>query len=135
MLSKPNVNDMMPKVGNRYEVAIAVAKRARKIADKRLQEGDKNIKDPVDVATFEIFEEKTYVKKDGKFVVDVTINDEEEATENDVSEKVHAEDSVSSVINDVDEINSEIKAKVADIASEEKPKTVSKKTGSKKVNE
>ena len=38
MLSNPNINEIMPKVGNRYESAIALAKRARKIAKNRLEE-------------------------------------------------------------------------------------------------
>ena len=33
MLAKPSVNEVMPKVGTRYELAIAVAKRARQIAE------------------------------------------------------------------------------------------------------
>ncbi|MCX8074771.1 MAG: DNA-directed RNA polymerase subunit omega [Clostridia bacterium] len=72
MLSKPNVNDIIPKVGNRYEVALAVAKRARDISDKRLREGDKSIKDPVDIACKEIYDDKVYVKKDGQYVIDVS---------------------------------------------------------------
>lgn len=54
MLSKPNVKDIMPKVGTRYEVAVAIAKRARQIADERLEEGNPDISDPVDVASKEI---------------------------------------------------------------------------------
>ena len=38
MLAKPSANDVMPKVGTRYEVAVAVAKRARQIAERRIEE-------------------------------------------------------------------------------------------------
>lgn len=56
MLSKPSVNEMMKKIGNRYEVALTVAKRARQISARRLEEGDPDISDPVDVASKEINE-------------------------------------------------------------------------------
>ena len=62
MLSSPNVEDLMSKVGNRYDVVLAVSKRARKIADNRIAAGSEDITDPVDVASCEI--------KDG--VVNVT---------------------------------------------------------------
>lgn len=70
MLSDPNVKKIMPKAGNRYEAALAIAKRARDIAQKRYEEGSTDIKDPVDVASCEIAEEKVFVKKDGKYVVE-----------------------------------------------------------------
>lgn len=69
MLSKPNVNELIKKAGNRYEVAIAIAKRARSIAQRRLERGDANIKDTVDLAATEIFEEKALVKKSGEYVL------------------------------------------------------------------
>ena len=36
MLSKPNVKEVMPKVGNRYQSVLALAKRARQIEAERL---------------------------------------------------------------------------------------------------
>lgn len=54
MLSSPNVEDLMAKVGNRYDVVLAVSKRARKIADNRIASGSEDITDPVDVASKEI---------------------------------------------------------------------------------
>ena len=83
MLSDPNVKKIMPKVGNRYEVALAIAKRARAISEKRCEENDPDIKDPVDIAAKEIAEEESYVKKDGTYVIDPKIEhhakeDEEE---------------------------------------------------------
>ena len=54
MLSSPNVEDLMSKVGNRYDVVLAVSKRARKIADNRIASGSEDITDPVDVASKEI---------------------------------------------------------------------------------
>ena len=69
MLSNPNVSQIMPKVGNRYESALAIAKRARNIENRRIIEGDQDIKDAVDVAAKEIAEGKVRVKKDGEYVV------------------------------------------------------------------
>lgn len=63
MLAKPNVIDIIPKVGDRYEVAIAVAKRARQIEKERIQNSDRDIRDSVDVATDDIFEDKVKVEK------------------------------------------------------------------------
>ena len=54
MLASPNALDIMPKVKNRYEVVLAVSKRARQITDKRIEVGDPDITDPVDVAAKEI---------------------------------------------------------------------------------
>jgi DNA-directed RNA polymerase omega subunit len=69
MISKPNVNELVKKTGNRYEAVIAIAKRARDIGQKRLERGDSNIKDAVDLAAVEIYEEKALVKKDGEYVL------------------------------------------------------------------
>ena len=63
MLAKPNVKDIMPKVGTRYEVAVAIAKRARQISEERLEEGNPDISDPVDVASKEIDTEKVKLVK------------------------------------------------------------------------
>ena len=79
MLAKPSVNDVMPKVGTRYELAVAVAKRARQIAERRIEEGDPDITDAVDVATREIAEDKVIVQKETAEVVnqDIIVEDEE----------------------------------------------------------
>lgn len=69
MLSKPNVNELIKKAGNRYQVALAIAKRARIIAQRRLDRGDANIKDTVDLAATEIYEEKALVKINGEYVL------------------------------------------------------------------
>lgn len=63
MLAKPNAKDIMPKVGTRYEVAVAVAKRARQISEERIEEGNPDISDPVDVAAKEIDSEKVKIIK------------------------------------------------------------------------
>lgn len=76
MLAKPNVSEVMPKVGNRYESALAIAKRARDIEKRRVLEGSSDIRDAVDVAAEEIAEEKVYVRKDGQFVVEPGIRDD-----------------------------------------------------------
>ncbi len=59
----------MPKAGNRYEAALALSKRARKIEEKRVSKGDTDIHDAVDLAAIEIIEGKAHVKIDGKYVV------------------------------------------------------------------
>ena len=56
MLSNPNVSEVMPKVGNRYESALAIAKRARNIEERRVAQNDPDIKDAVDIAATEITE-------------------------------------------------------------------------------
>ena len=76
MLAKLSVNDVMPKVGTRYEVALAVAKRARQISNKRVEEGDPDISDPVDVATKEIDAGKvTVAMNEQERIADVIIED------------------------------------------------------------
>ena len=79
MLAKPSVNEVMPKVGTRYELAIAVAKRARQISERRIEEGDPDITDAVDIATKEIAEDKIKVQKQETEVVnqDIIVEDEE----------------------------------------------------------
>jgi len=79
MLAKPSVNEVMPKVGTRYELAIAVAKRARQIAERRIEEGDPDITDAVDIATREIAEDKIKVAKQETEVVnqDIIVEDED----------------------------------------------------------
>ena len=83
MLAKPSVNEVMPKVGTRYELAIAVAKRARQISERRIEEGDPDITDAVDVATREIAEDKVRVEKESTDVVnqDIIVEDEEDIIE------------------------------------------------------
>ena len=84
MLAKPSVDEVMPKVGTRYELAIAVAKRARQIAERRIEEGDPDITDAVDVATREIAEDKVRVEKEAADAVvnqDIIVEDEEDIVE------------------------------------------------------
>jgi len=81
MLAKPCVNDIMGKIGTRYEVALAVAKRARQIANRRIEEGDPDISDPVDVASKEIDNGKVVVTKNIQELKDVIIDDVEEVIE------------------------------------------------------
>lgn len=64
MLSSPNALDIMPKVGSRYEVALATSKRARQIADRRIKTEDPDITDPVDIASKELAEGTTVVEKE-----------------------------------------------------------------------
>lgn len=71
MLSEPNVKKIMPKVGNRYKSALALAKRARQIEEKRVIEGDRDIHDAVDIAGEEIVSGKILVKIDGEYTQNV----------------------------------------------------------------
>ncbi len=84
MLAKPSVDEVMPKVGTRYELAIAVAKRARQIAERRIEEGDPDITDAVDIATREIAEDKVKVEKEAADAVvnqDIIVEDEVDIVE------------------------------------------------------
>lgn len=83
MLSDPNVKKIVPKVGNRYKAALAIARRARDIENRRVIEGDPDIKDAVDIAGREIAEEKVYVKINGEYVVKPSLEKIEEETKND----------------------------------------------------
>lgn len=128
MLSKPNVNDLMEKSGNRYESVIAIAKRARQIERRRLATNDPCIDDAVDVASKEICEQKSFVKRNGEYVC--PIKDEEvdmntvisetvdgilkdlaisNETINEASEKKNIEQADSSAIKIVDEKKTKIK--------------------------
>lgn len=64
MLSKPNVSELIDKGDSRYEVALAVAKRARQISKSRLEEGDPDINDAVDKAAIEMEEGKVSIIKE-----------------------------------------------------------------------
>lgn len=73
MLANPNISQIMPKAGNRYQSALAIAKRARSIENRRLIEGDRDIHDAVDVASEEIVSGKVKVLINGEYV-DRTVN-------------------------------------------------------------
>lgn len=81
MLAKPSVNDIMGKIGTRYEVALAVAKRARQISNERIEEGNPDISDPVDVASKEIDSGKVVVSKEEQQVKDIIVDDVEDVIE------------------------------------------------------
>ena len=66
MLSKPNVEELMKKVGSRYDVALSVAKRARQISEKRVNCQDACISDAVNLAATEIDEDRVVVTQVGK---------------------------------------------------------------------
>ena len=76
MLTNTNVKQKMPKVGNRYETALAIAKRARNIEKRRIMEGSNDIRDSVDLAAEEIANEKAYVRKNGQFVIEPDIRED-----------------------------------------------------------
>ena len=73
MLANLNISQIMPKAGNRYQSALAIAKRARSIENRRLIEGDRDIHDAVDVASEEIVSGKVKVLINGEYV-DKTVN-------------------------------------------------------------
>lgn len=73
MLSNPNINKISPKVGNRYESALALSRRARDIENRRVIEGDPAIKDAVDIAALEIAEGKAHVKMNGEYIIEPEI--------------------------------------------------------------
>ena len=73
MLANPNISQIMPKAGNRYQSALAIAKRARSIENRRLIVGDRDIHDAVDVASEEIVSGKVKVLINGEYV-DKTVN-------------------------------------------------------------
>lgn len=77
MLSDPNVKKIMPKAGNRYQAALAIAKRARNIENRRVIEGDDCIKNAVDIAAKEIVDEKVLVKVHGEYVAEPKQEEEE----------------------------------------------------------
>lgn len=81
MLSSPNALDIMPKVGSRYEVALATSKRARQIADRRIKTEDPDITDPVDIASKELAEGTTIVEKEEVNVEEVEVDEENAETE------------------------------------------------------
>ena len=94
MLSNPNIDDLMEKSGNRYETALAVAKRARAIAAKRLERGDLNIKDTVDIAAEEIYNGIALVKIDGEYIY------KQEITEEDIDNTIN--ETVEGILKDLD---------------------------------
>lgn len=83
MLSKPNVKEIMPKVGNRYQSVLAISKRARALEAQRLKKYSENkdkikegkedyseyVFDAVDRAAKEIVDGKVYIKINGKYSV------------------------------------------------------------------
>ena len=88
MLSDPNVKKIIPKAGNRYQAALAIAKRARDIENRRVIEGDPDITDAVDIASKEIAEEKVYVKANGEYIIDPDFEKIEEYKKNNVATEI-----------------------------------------------
>ena len=116
MLSSPNVNDLMEKAGNRYETALAVAKRARAIAAKRLARGDLNIKDTVDIAAEEINNGIALVKIDGEYVC------KHEMSEKDIDTTIT--ETVEGILKDLDVLEeTEMQEDVVEEVSQEKTKS------------
>ena len=68
MLAKPNVKEIIPKAGNRYQSALALSKRARDIEKKRQLDKSNDIRDAVDIAEDEIANGEVLVKINGEYV-------------------------------------------------------------------
>lgn len=88
MLSDPNVKKIIPKAGNRYQAALAIAKRARDIENRRVIESDPDITDAVDIAAKEIVDEKVYVKVNNKYIVKPDIEKIEEIKKANLVEEI-----------------------------------------------
>lgn len=88
MLSDPNVKKIVPKAGNRYQAALAIAKRARDIEKRRVIEGDPDITDAVDVAAKEIVDEKVYVKVNGEYVIKPDLEKIEEIKKSNIVDEI-----------------------------------------------
>ncbi len=88
MLSKPNVKEILPKVGNRYQSVLALSKRARQIEKRRLdirnnlkerkverdskeyKELDEEcLNEAVNQASEEIAQGKVYIKINGEYTI------------------------------------------------------------------
>lgn len=64
MLAKPSITELVEKTQkSRYVTALAISKRARQIARKRLDENDTNIEDTVQVATMEVENDETIIEQ------------------------------------------------------------------------
>ena len=81
MLSKPNVKEILPKVGNRYQSVLAISKRARQIESETLEKR-KAAKEALKAAGKELnakdtdFSEYTFdaVDRAAKEIVDIKID-------------------------------------------------------------
>ncbi len=123
MLSNPNVDDLMAKAGNRYETTLAIAKRARVIANRRLEKGFLSIKDTVDIAAQEIHEGTALVKLDGEYVSKQ--EDEEVNLEDVITETVEG------ILKDLDTDDILTSLEPTEIIEENKPKKRGRKPKAK----
>ena len=62
MIVKPSVSDLLKKAGNRYELVIATARRARQIAEGAEVKTDVKEESPVTLAANEIAEGKVTIE-------------------------------------------------------------------------
>ncbi len=102
MLSKPNVKEIIPRVGNRYQSVLAISKRARKLEAERLEKFNQNkekirdgkedyseyVFDAVDRAAKEIANGEVYIKIDGQYTITPEAELEKEIME---AQKAHKE--------------------------------------------
>lgn len=61
MMVKPTVNELLTKVGNRYELVVATAKRARQLANGETALTNKKEASVVTLAAVEIAEGKIHI--------------------------------------------------------------------------
>jgi DNA-directed RNA polymerase subunit omega len=67
MLIKPNVEELLDKSANRYELIMAVSKRARQIVEGDKPKVETKEKSPVTISALEFNQEKfAVVKEEGK---------------------------------------------------------------------
>ncbi len=66
MMVKPTVNELLKKVGNRYELVVATSKRARQLANGSAPLTTKKEASVVTLAADEIAEGKVYVENKDK---------------------------------------------------------------------
>lgn len=66
MIVKPNVEQLLDKAINRYELAVAISKRARQIVSGATPKVETKEKSEVTIASLELAENKYMIKK--KFI-------------------------------------------------------------------
>lgn len=64
MIAKPNVEELLKKAKNRYELAIAVSKRGRQIIDGAKPKIDSDETSEITIASLEFAEDKYVVDKE-----------------------------------------------------------------------
>ena len=61
MLTKPNINELLNKIDNRYQLVIVVSKRARQLSEGSLPLTKIKEESNVSIAAHEVSENKVYI--------------------------------------------------------------------------